>query len=302
MRWIRQLRRELGSLLELFLLPGLAVFLPWPLAYRVLRRIARHPALYAAEWRPALAQARTYLPIDDPQDWAWRYRTCRLVDHADYWLSRTRGAGWLARHCDRRGDWPSLSSPAVGVFFHWCNGLWAVRALRHSGPRSSVLAGHFSPRSMGGSLLAYLYGRLRLHELARASGAPLIYAPGTVRRALVTLDEGCWVIGTPDVPPSETRLAREVRLFGRPGQFAEGLLLIARKAQLPVVMFTMALDFASGRRELRVSGPFDAADPELLQRLVDYWSDLLQEKSWGFTLWPMMPAFVAPPPVTPQAG
>jgi hypothetical protein len=291
------IRLELRSLLEFFLLPALAVLLPWPLAYRLLRRLARYPGLYEEEWRPALAQAQALalVPIDDPADWAWRYRTCRLVDHADYWLSRLRRARWLRRHVDRRGDWPPLRGAAVGAFFHWCAGMWGVRALLASGNRSSVLAGRFSKRSMGGARLGYLYGHMRLRELARASSAPLIYAPRTVQQSVAALAEGRWVIGTPDVPPSETRIAVPVQLFGRTGYMPEGLLLIARKADVPVVIFTLALDFDSGRRELRVWGPFDANDPGLMQRIADTWEGLIREKSWGFTLWPAMPAFFTPP-------
>jgi hypothetical protein len=292
---LSMLRLELRSLLEYWLLPGLAIPLPWPLAFRLLRRIARHPELYAAEWKPALAQARQFMPIADEADWAWRFRLCRLVDHADYWLSRTRGRGWLRRHVDGLREFPARERAAVGVFFHWCAGLWSVRALHADGPRAAVLAGRFSTRSMGGARLGYLYGHLRLKELARAGGRPLIYAPGTVKRALADLAAGHWVIGTPDVPPTETALGVPVTLFGRPAQFAEGLLLIARRAQAPVVIFTLALDLDSGRRELRVWGPFAPDDPQLLQRIVETWEGLIREKPWGFTLWPAMPAWFAPP-------
>lgn len=289
------LRLELRSLVEHWLLPGLAIVLPWPLAYRLLRRLARYPGLYEEEWRPALAQARQFVAIDDEADWAWRYRTTRLVDHADYWLSRTRSARWLRRHVDGATTFPGADAAAVGVFFHWCAGLWSIRALHAAGARAAVLAGRFSTRSMGGARLGFLYGHVRLKELARAGGRPLIYAPGTVKRALSDLAAGQWVVGTPDVPPSETALAQPVTLFERPAWFAEGLLLIARRAQVPVVVFTIALDFDSGRRELRVAGPFDAGDPQLLQRIADYWQALLREKSWGFTLWPAMPAWFAAP-------
>lgn len=290
------LRLELRSLLEHWLLPALAIPLPWPWAYRLLRRVARHPWLYAAEWQAALAQARQYVPIPDEAQWGWDYRTCRLVDHADYWLSRTRSARWLRRHVDGLQPFPHAQGAAVGVFFHWCAGQWSVRALRAGGARAAVLAGRFSTRSMGGARLGYLYGHIRLKELARAGGRPLIYAPGTVKRALADLAGGHWVIGTPDVPPTETALGVPVTLFGRPARFAEGLLLIARRARVPVVVFTLALDLASGRRELRVLGAHDPHDPALLPRLVAAWEGLLQEKSWGFTLWPAMPAWFAPPP------
>ena len=65
----------------------------------------------------------------------------------------------------------------------------------------------------------------------------------------------------------------------------------ARDAGVPVVIFTLALDLTDGRRELRVHGPFDSADPALRQRIASYWEGLLKEKSWGFSLWPMMPAY-----------
>jgi phosphatidylinositol dimannoside acyltransferase len=289
------IRLELRSLVEHWLLPALAIVLPWPIAYRLLRRLARYPGLYEEEWRPALAQAREHVPVADEDDWGWRYRTTRLVDHADFWLSRTRSARWLRRHVDGAAQFPLRDRAAVGVFFHWCAGLWSVRALHASGPHAAVLAGRFSTRSMGGARLGYLYGHIRLKELARAGGRALIYAPGTVKRALFDLAAGHWVIGTPDVPPTETALGVPVRLFGRDAWFTEGLLVIARRAGVPIVMFTLALDFDTGRRELRVSGPFDPHDPALLQRIADYWQGLLQEKSWGFTLWPAMPAWFTPP-------
>ena len=295
------LRLELRSLLEYFLLPGIAAVLPWRIAFRILRFATRYPGLYEEEWRPALAQARQFVAIDDEARWARLFRLSRVVDHADFWTSRLRGPSWLRRHVDVRQAFPSLPGPAVGVFFHWCAGLWGARALQASGPRAAVLAGRFSKRSMGDARLGYLYGHIRLRELARASGEPLIYAPGTVKTALRTLAAGHWVCGTPDVPPTETALGAPVTLFGRPAQFAEGLLLIARRGNVPVVVFTLGLDPSNGRRDLRVAGPFDPNDPALLQQIATYWEGLLRERSWGFTLWSAMPAwFAAAAPSTPQ--
>lgn len=289
------LRRELRLITGFVLLPGLAAVLPWRFCFPLFRRIARRPSLYREEAESALAQARQWVSVGDERDWLWRYRLGRLVDHADFWRSKLLSAKRQLAAVDAAQSWPPLDGAAVGVFFHWCPGLLAVLSLRQAGRRSAVLAGKFSPRSMGGSRLAYLYGRSRIGELERVSGRPLIYAPGTVKRALADLAEGHWVIGTPDVPPTETSLGVPVRLFERPAWFAEGLLLIARRAQVPIVIFTLALDLDTGRRELRVSGPFDPQDPQLLQRIVDYWQALLQEKSWAFTLWPAMPAWFTPP-------
>ena len=288
---LHALRIELRILCELYLVPGLCIFMPWSIGYRWLRLCARWNWLFEPEWRASLNEAQRWVDIGDPQEWARRYRIYRLVDHADYWLSRTRSRRWLARHVDAQTSWPLARQAAVGVFFHWSGGMWAVRSLHAAGPSSAVLAGHYSKRAMGHSWLGYFYGFLRLSELARAGGRPLIFSPGSVKKALAELKASNWVIGTPDVPPTETRLAKPVQLFGRPALFVDGLLRIARDGQVPVVVFTLAFDIHSGRRELRISGPFDAQDPQLLQHIASYWQGLLEEQSWAFGLWPAMPAW-----------
>ncbi|MCX7557107.1 hypothetical protein OS187_09790 [Xanthomonadaceae bacterium JHOS43] len=292
---LASLRLELRALLELYLLPGLPALMPWPLGFRWLRFVSRFQSLYEAEWRGALAQARQFTDVGDEALWARQFRLVRLVDHADLWISKTRSRRWLRRHMDVVAPWPKLDTPAVGVFFHVCPGLWAMRSLREQGVDTSVLAGHFSKRSMGGAWLAYIYGAIRLKELQRVAGSPLIFSPGTVKKSLAQLAGGGWVAGTPDVPPTETALGSPVTLFDRPAHFAEGLLVIARRANVPVVVFTFGLDIATGRRTLEVFGQHHPDEPGLLQHIADHWQRLLRERSWGFFLWGAMPAWFAPP-------
>lgn len=289
------LRLEIHALLELYLIPGLCALMPWWLGFRWLRFCSRFKALYRGEWQASLAQARQFVRIDDEAMWARQFRLCRLVDHADYWTSRTRSRRWLRHHMDVISPWPALPTAAVGVFFHVCPGLWAMRSLREQGFDTSVLAGHFSRRSMGGSYLAHVYGVIRLRELQRVSGGPLIFSPGTVKKSIAMIERGGWIAGTPDVPPTETALGVPVRLFERDAHFAEGLLLIARRAEVPVVIFTLGLDLANGRRSLEVLGVHDPNATGLIQTIADHWQRLLCERSWGFMLWAAMPAWFAAP-------
>lgn len=290
---LRALGLELRVFLELYLLPGLTACLPWPLGFRWLRACSRWPALYRDEWQAALAQARNWVEIPDEALWGRQFRLARLVDHADYWLSLSRTRRWLRRHMDMSTPWPRLEGPAIGIFFHTCPHLWSMRSLREQGVDAAVLAGHFSRRSMGGSHLGHLYGVLRLRELARVSGQPLIFSPGSVRKSQAMLDAGCWVVGTPDVPPTETVLDEAVQLFGRPARFTRGLLLIAERARVPVVVFAMGLDMASGRRQLEVLDCFPAGRSVPVQAIADHWQNLVRKRSWGFMLWQAMPAWFA---------
>ena len=289
------LRLECRALLELYLIPGVTALVPWSIGFRWLRFCSRFSWLYQGEWRTALTQARDFVGIDDEALWTRQFRLSRLVDHADYWTSRTRSRRWLRHHVDVQQSWPKLDTAAVGIFFHVCPGLWAMRSLREQGFDTSVLAGHFSRRSMGGSYFAHFYGVIRLRELQRVSGGPLIFSPGTVKKSLAMIEAGGWVAGTPDVPPTETALGVPVTLFDRPAYFAEGLLLIARRANVPVVIFTFGLDLATGRRQLEVLGTHDPNESGLIQTIANHWQRLLCERSWGFMLWAAMPAWFALP-------
>lgn len=286
-----KVRREAIAALQSVLLPWLALPLPWPLAYRLLRRAARARWLFAADCANALAAARRHIDIADPDGWAWRYRTLRLVDYADFWLSRVRTHRWIARHVDRAGPFPALRS-AVAISFHWGAGLWGLRALRADGHCSAFVGRPFDPAALG-SHVANLVGRTRFAEVGRATGIPVIYPPGTLRRAGEVLAAGNWIVALPDVPPDDARAAGAVTLFGRPARFADGPIEIARRARVPVVIHRCGLDFDTGRRELDVWGPYDADDPALLQRVVDVWQQSLTGRSWCFGLWPLLHAHFA---------
>ncbi len=297
---LASLRRELRALLELYLIPGLSALAPWPLGFRWLRFCSRFSWLYHQEWQAALAQARLYVPIDDEALWARQFRLARLVDHADLYLCMTRSDRWLARHVDGWNRWPDVGG-AVGVFFHWCPGFWALRALRQQGVTISGLIAPLSRRAMGGTFLAYWYGALRMWQLRRVNGRSLVMPEGAVRRSVKALKadaEGAtWVCGMLDVPPHPNDPTEPVTLFERPAHFTTGLFGIARISKVPVVIVEFGLDIRTGRRDLTATGPYDPSAPGLLQEAVDIWQARIRERPWGFFLWAAMPAwFDLPPP------
>ncbi len=287
------LRTELRALVELVALPGLAAILPWRWCMALYRRVARWERLYHREWTCALATARRYVPIADEAGFGRDFRLTRLVDLADLYLTWFRSRRrWLARHVAVRGAWPATGAH-VGVFFHAGPGFWGVHALRLAGHQSAVLAGHYTRRSMGGAFLGFWYGVARLKALQRASGRDLIFSPGTLRKATQVLAEGHWVIGTPDVPPENTRLGQPVVLFGRPAVLPAGLVEIARRAGVPVVIYDTQVDLATGRRTLTIGEPLAADDPRLLQRIAERFESILREHPAAFSLWPFADAYFA---------
>lgn len=290
------LRLELRALLELYLIPGLTVFVPWPVGFRWLRFCSRFRFLYGAEWRAALAQARDFVQVGDEQLWARQFRLCKLVDHADLYLSMTRSDRWLRRYVDGWDTIPRIDGGAVVIVIHWCPGFWLGRAVRRYGaPGHSVIAPP-NRRAMGGSFLAYGYGMLRMREFKRVNGRVSLSPTGVVRRLLKILREQAggkvWIGGMLDVPPGPNAPGESVTVFGRPGYFPNGLIGIAKLAKVPIIMVTCGLDPRTGRRDLVVSGPFDPNTAGLLQQFVDIWQDRIRDRSWGYFLWLAMPAWL----------
>jgi hypothetical protein len=65
--------------IELFLFPGMAALLPWPICFRIFQRLSRLECLYRTETQSALAGANSIEPVLDPKAWASAYRLVRLV-------------------------------------------------------------------------------------------------------------------------------------------------------------------------------------------------------------------------------
>ena len=101
-------------LVERWLLPALAAVLPWRACFRVYRAVARASWPFRAETDAAHAAAARYLDPGDAARWRRTHRLVRLVDQADYYLSRYRGDHWLDRHVLTHGAWPGLMFRVCG--------------------------------------------------------------------------------------------------------------------------------------------------------------------------------------------
>ncbi len=202
----------------------------------------------------------------------------------------------MDRYVDGWRDWPKMQGGAVVMLYHWCPGIWALRAMRRQCAGVSTLIAPLNRRAMGGTYLAYWYGALRMREVIRIIRRPLVYPEGAIRRLIKALrsnetgKEKTWVCGMPDVPPSAADPGEPVAMFGRTGYFSTGLISIARLSGVPVVSVMCGLELRHGRRDISVSGPFDPSDPSVLQHVVDTWEARIKGRTWGYFLWASLPA------------
>lgn len=247
------LRVQGRDLLQLWLLPGLAVLLPWRWCFALYRRLARWPWLYRAEVEAALqgARERGALPADALQ-WAAERRLVTLVDHADFFLSRSRGAGWLRRHVEVRGQWPTPGEAAVLCTFHWGAGTWALRHARRAGMQAHMMVAGLDSPAYRGRPVMFAYARRRVAMIAHELGQPTLDTSAPLRTVLDCLARQHQVMAVVDVPADAVSASCEVSLLGAPALMPRALLRLAAQRQLPVVVFLCGIDLDTGRRWISI--------------------------------------------------
>ncbi len=289
------MNRLRGQLAELVVLPFLARLLPWAPLYRVVRYLSRVPWLYRDATDKAEAAARDTGLFEPDRIWRRHYRINRLVDGMDMELSASRGDRWMERNLDVSGAWPDRGL-FLATSFHWGTGIWALRHVRrHAGPISLVLR----PESeWGGNSSGPMRRYLRSCErkLEDAGGAPILFTgPGLTGRLHEAFEAGRNVLALVDVPKGANKDGFAVDFLGQPTYFASGVVNLAVQRGVPVVPYSIGLDFASGRRRLEILPAVQAGDTrEVMQQLAAYFDRVVRRQSASWHFWPFHRAFLSP--------
>lgn len=289
MRWRARLAPLVRDALEWWVLPGLAVFLPWSWCFRFYRRCCMHPFLFREKVDAALAQLPAALNTGQAGAWAARHRLVLLIDRADAFLSRFRGNRWLDRHVHRSGDpWPEV--PFIGITFHFGAGLWSLRDICRHGRRISFVSIRFE-QFFRHARLAHCGALWRIREVARAGNAPVIYTGGSKQSIRDALADGVSVAGLIDVPATLAPQASELDFLGASAWFPPGLLTLASERQTPVVVYAMDVDYTSGQRKLVVRRLVAENSGAQLAEAVGFLAHEIERNSPAWHNWPELQAF-----------
>jgi hypothetical protein len=290
-----RLRTEAKALIELVLLPGLAAVLPWRLCFPLLRAASRLPFLYRQRCEDSLAQAQSLGFVDDPTRWLRHYRLVTLVDHADLYLSRFRGVGWLRRHLTRRGGWPEPGQAFIGCTFHWGAGMWALRDLAASGVRAHALVGSIPEGHFRGQTVVGRYSAQRVAEVGRALGTEPLDVARDRRRTLAAIDGNEALLAAVDVPADQAAASRAIRFLGQAIRVPHGIFRLAARRRLPVVFYLTGLDLRTGKRFLHISEPLVSSDvDQLVLAAYETLESWVRRQPEGWHFWFIFDRFRAP--------
>lgn len=287
-RW----RRACADALGLFVLPALLALLPWPLAFRLLRRLAAAAPAFRPEAEAACAAAQAIVPVVDSESWKRNYRLVRWVERCDTFLTLLRSRRWWLARIEVEGTWPSSAQPGLFLTFHWGTGHWIWRSLQAAGFDACFVARKPGVADFGAGRVALWYARLRGWGIARLGGG-VLYTGGSRARIREALQAGRSIVGMLDLPTRQP--TRNVSLLGRPLRLPYGL---PECVDVPcgTAIFSCALDLRDGRRRLRIETVDAQADVgTLLQRYAAHLDARLRESPESWMMWHESPAmFVAP--------
>lgn len=263
---------------------------PWASAYERLCVQANGQAMAAPQPQPP-----EWLETDARSvDFFARARLHRLVDEADLGLVYTRGHRWMDRWITRDGPrWPE-GQAFVAITFHYGAGLWSFADIARAGVRpafvhASALLSPWSEWRVDEWLTW-----LRLSAIERLGKGRNLLVGGSAKAAEHWLVRGNPVVGLVDAPHYGRRRTFEVPVKRRSIHFASGLVELAVRCEVPVYLYTLALEAGTPRRRLRVAGPFeprcadDMSEPvgRFLSRALDD-----DPAAWEYCCLPMDEAF-----------
>ena len=253
---------------ELWAVPVLSAALPWPWAFRVMRRVFHHGApWYRADavraWQAA--HAAGFAPAADAAaaDWQLRHRLTLWADQVDLALARTRSNHFF-KHLRVRGTWPEPGTPALLCTFHWGCGMWAHRHLAASGLKVHALVAPLERSFFTHDPLRYHYYRLRNETMTQALGRATVDARQDVRRVLQAFDANEQVFVAIDVPADQVQATVEIPFLGRQARVPSALFKLALRRQIPIYSFTTGIDMETGQRELDIRPVLDTTSVEHL--------------------------------------
>lgn len=288
-QWIRT---QIKDTTELFLLPGLAVVLPWSWSFKAFRSLARLTWLYRDDSEQALAVVQRIVGVEDPDEWLRRRKLLTLVDHADLFLARFRSHKWLDHHVDVVGNWPVGGRAALLCTFHWGAGMWSLRHARLAGMKAHSLVAPMNKANFKGRPVLWSYVKARVQNVSRELGVPTLEVSGSMRQVVRALKGQEQVLAAIDVPADTVSATVSIPMLGAHMQLPRGLLRIAAENGIAVTVFTMGLDMETGRRKLCLRQLSITTDSESLSyKVFSFLEEAVKDDTSAWHLWSQFDRF-----------
>ena len=284
---LTRVRTELRDLVECVVVPSLALVLPWRWAYWVFDQILKRTSLYIEGVDQAfdVATKVTTFPVN-ASVWKHRMRMTRLLDAADYYLSKWRTSSWIRGFTQVEGEWLKAGQQFVALTFHWGAGMFALEEMKRSGVCAHMLVNAANPEHFRGRYARFHYIRHRIKRIEQLLARPTLDAMGSLRPIVAALRGGTSIVAVIDVPTPADASAQAVTLMEKTVWVPRALMRAAIDNQLPVLVYLSEINFNDGTRHIRIHAISPQTNVETLAKAVfKYLDKALEQEPAAWHLW-----------------
>lgn len=240
-----------------FFLYPLFVFLPPPFPYRLARFVGRLEWRYHRGRRDAIKGGLELLLNPSPlrreeiNRIVQRYFEVASCDEIDIYIYLSWSSKMFLRslRIDGLSNLKKALEKRGGIFLsaHFGGGFWILPFLRKLGVPVHFFSAEIKRGDHPDNLVFYLYQRLRVWAVKKASGAPVLSRKYGKKAILRILEKEEWAIILFDVPPPLVKEHIEVTFLGKKALLPKGIISIAKDTKSPILPFFSYLDAGQGR-------------------------------------------------------
>lgn len=250
--------REIRDLILLYLLPMIALILPWAISFQIFKWVSKYLPIYHRALEGNYSHASQYYPDLIEKIFNQNQRLLLLVDNADFWLCRFRPTKMLSliRAAKANQSWPTAQG-YIALGLHWGTGFPALIGISESGPAPKFVFSDPDFLFNQQGLLETAYKNIRrnwFHRIAR--GQAIVAGKGTAFKEieLATKQKHVPVI-LYDAPQHDKSGTEVYKLKNKQFtyQIASGFVKIITSTQVPYVLFSYKLDVNTGFRQPNIT-------------------------------------------------
>lgn len=247
MKW---LVRELKDALEFFILPVIAVLLPWRVSYQYIRLITRLPIYNAAllqSYQHALELG--LVTAADKKAWLHANKISQMVDVVDIYLCLLRGDKFLDKYVITNFDDKALAQQLLISFPHYGTGLWLYRYLNRLGLHSNLLINPLKKIPLfTRPFFRTLSYRLRVFVLEKRCAVNIV-SPGDMANIRKALRQQEIILVSADMPYQPTVKSYQVETKLGKLNVTAGFFDLAERRSMAATNMILGFDVKSGRRQ-----------------------------------------------------
>ncbi len=288
---LARLQRESVDFISFFVMPVLALLLPWSLAYRFYYRLAGRPWLFQQRVQQAHDNASKLIAIADGHEWCRRHRLVLMLDVIDFWISFLQP--WrVQRLVQQHGDWPE-DRPLVIVGTHWGPAFMLLANLSRNSIKPMYILRVTPGRHYAGMSMLCIYHRLRSNYMHRLLPGKRYDPGGYPRQLLRDLENNECLLMLSDVNALSKKQARAIAFNNSPLNLHVGILKTLLSRGYTVVTYHLGIDWKSGHRRLFIAklserqsyiDDLDAVDTNLIK--------LLRTDSTQWSMWHVLDQYL----------